>query len=43
MPTWINSIFFLGERSEKFRWWQHVIDYPHKSFDNCHRQALELR
>ena len=24
-------------------WWQLVIDYPHKSFDNHRSQALEFR
>ena len=24
-------------------WWQRVINYPHKSIDNFHNQALEFR
>ena len=24
-------------------WWQLVIDYPHKSFDNYHSQELAYR
>ena len=42
MATWIKSMVF--RRTELgFMWWQHVIDYPCKSFDNLRTQELAFR
>ena len=42
MLTWMRSLFFR-HMEVRFLWWWFVIDYVHKSFDNCRSQELAFR
>ena len=39
----VDEIYISRHTELRFMWWQLVIDYPRKSFDNYHSQALKFK